>query len=189
MSKRVIIIHCWSGSPEDNWYSWLKKSLEKDGFEVFVPQMPETDEPQIEKWVGKLAQVIGVPDESTYLVSHSIGGQTIMRYMEKLEDGVKIGGVVFVAGFFHLMDLPNEEFVIARPRLETKIDLEKVKSHCDKFTAIFSDNDPDVPISDKDIFQQKLDAKIVVEHNKGHFTAGDGVTELPGALVAINSFF
>lgn len=47
MKKRVFIIHGWSGSPEENWFPWLKKELENSGFEVHVPQIPDADNPEL----------------------------------------------------------------------------------------------------------------------------------------------
>jgi len=57
-----------------------------------------------------------------------------------------------------------------------------VKNYCPNITAIFSENDPFVPLGDKDIFSEKLGAKIIVEKGQGHFTEDDGVTEMPEVL-------
>ena len=55
-----------------------------------------------------------------------------------------------------------------------------------KFITILSDNDEDVDLDiSKEKFKKYLDSKIIVEHNKGHFTEGDGVTELPSAFESI----
>ena len=48
--------------------------------------------------------------------------------------------------------------------------------------AVFSDDDPDVPMSDSRLFKEKLNAKIITEHNKGHFSDDAGVKELPVIL-------
>ncbi len=101
--KRVFIIHGWDGYPEEGWFPWLKKELEKNGFEVFVPAMPNPSEPKIEEWIPFLENIIDEPDEDTYLVGHSIGCQTIFRYLEQLENK-KIGGAVCVAGWFILSE-------------------------------------------------------------------------------------
>ncbi|KKT72020.1 MAG: hypothetical protein UW63_C0003G0037, partial [Candidatus Uhrbacteria bacterium GW2011_GWF2_44_350] len=144
--KRVFIIHGWDGYPEEAWFLWLKSELEKRGFEVVVPQMPEASAPAIEKWVPYLAELVGTPDTETFLVGHSIGVPTIMRYLERIDSS--IGGAVGVAGWFNLIPGsiggPAEE-TIAKPWLDLPIDTEKIKKVCPKFTAIFSDNDPYVP--------------------------------------------
>jgi predicted alpha/beta hydrolase family esterase len=189
IKNRVFIIHRWSGSPEQDWYPWLKKELEKNGFEIFVPAMPNTDEPKIEEWIPFLANIVGEPDENTYFVGHSIGCQTILRYLEKL-NGKKVGGAIFVAGWFNLSEFtfkeePFEEEEarnIAKPWIEMPINFEKIKKTTNNFVAIFSDNDPYVPIGDKNIFKEKLDSEIIIENNKGHFSGSDGITELPSVL-------
>ncbi len=189
--KRVFIIHGWDGHPEEGIFPWLKQNLEAEGFEVFNPAMPEPLNPTLDKWVSFLASQIGVPDEDTILFGHSVGAQTILRYLEILDNNKKIGGAVFLAGWVNLTDEAyesEEDRDIGKPWIETPIDWEKIKIHCKKFLAIFSDNDPLVPLTDSQIFEEKLGAEIIVEHNKGHFSGSDGVIELPSALEAIRSF-
>lgn len=36
-----------------------------------------------------------------------------------------------------------------------------------------------MPLDNQDDFRDKLDSKIIIEHNKGHFNSKAGVTELP----------
>jgi len=183
MTKRVFIIHGWDGNPNDCWLPWLKKELEKREFEVAVPEMPKPKAPQIETWVEKIKEIAGKCDEETYFIGHSIGCQTIMRYLEILPESSKTGSLVFVAGFFNLPFLETEkEKSIAKPWLETPVDCDKVKKIAKKIIAIFSDDDPDVPLSDKELFKKKLGAKIVVLHAKGHFSDDAGIKELPEIL-------
>lgn len=187
MAKRVIIVHGWGGSPKDEMLSWLRQELEKNNFEVIVPEMPHTDEPTINNWVDHLTHVVGTADKDTYFIGHSIGCQTIMRYLEKLPENINVGGVVFIAGWITLKGIEEEDMSIAKPWLETPIDFEKVKQNTDNFVAIFSDDDPFVPLKDKDIFSEKLHAKIIVEHKKGHFTGETNVIDNSVVLEAILS--
>lgn len=177
--KRVFIVHRWDGRPDDDWYPWLKGELEKSGFEVFVPAMPETERPQIEKWVPTLAKAVGRVDEETYFVGHSVGCQTIIRYLETLKHESKIGGAIFVAGWFSLNVETDEEREIAKPWLERKVDFSKVNQTTDNFVAIFSDSDPYVPKENEAFFRDNLHARTIMLSQRGHFTKGDGVSELP----------
>ena len=188
MQKRVFIIHGWDGYPEEGWFPWIKKELGARGFKVFVPQLPKPDEPRINNWVLKLKEIVEEPDEQTYFVGHSIGCQTIARYLETLPKNIKVGGVVFVAGFFkRLTNLEDDDVVrsVAKEWLITPVDFEKVKVHLKKSVAIFSDNDPYVPIDNKEDFINALDSKIIIEHNKGHFSGSTGTKELASALDAV----
>lgn len=181
MKKRVFIIHGWDGYPEEGWFPWLKKELEKKKFEVQVPAMPETDHPKIEVWVSYLSKSVAKADENTYFVGHSIGCQTILRYLQNIEE--KVGGVILVAGWVNLVNLSEpEERKIAGPWLTTPIKWEKVKYQAKNFVAIFSDNDQWVPLTDVEIFKERLGAKIIIENQKGHFSEEDSIKEIPVVL-------
>lgn len=188
--KRVIIVHGWDGYPEEGWFPWLRKELEKRGLEVHIPQLPEADKPRIYNWVPALAKTVGTPDENTYFVGHSMGCQTIARYLESLSEDIKVGGAVFVAGFFkRLTGLEDDPDVqeIDKHWLTAPLDFEKVRSHLSQSVAIFSDNDPWVPLDNQDDFRDKLGSKIIIERNMGHFS-GSGeppITKLPVALAAL----
>jgi len=186
--KRVFIIHGWDGYPEEGWFPWLKKELEEKWFKVFVPQLPDAANPRIEKWVPVLARIVGVADEQTYFVGHSIGCQTIARYLETLPEGQKIVGAVFVAGFFERVNLEKDPDVQETGRLwlEAPLDFSKVKSHLPKSVAIFSDNDPYIPLDNQYDFRKKLGSEIIIEKSKGHFSGqSDGITELPVVLESV----
>lgn len=173
--KRIFIVHGWDGYPEEGWFPWLKKELEARGFKVFVPQLPNAENPRIEKWVPALASAVGTVDKNTYFVGHSMGCQAIARYLESLPVGVKVGGIVFVGGFFkRLTGLEDDPDVQETNRLwfEAPIDFKTVKSHFSKSVAIFSDDDPFVPLDNQDAFRYNLGSEIIIEHSKGHFTGG-----------------
>lgn len=188
--KRVFIIHGWDGTPKDAWFPWLKNELEKSGFAVQVPQMPEAAAPRIKNWVPKLSELVGMADEGTYFVGHSMGCQTIVRYLETLPDGARVGGAVFVAGFFkHLTGIIKpEEKEIESEWLKTPLDFAKVRLRLTKSVAIFSDNDEWVPLDNQDDFRDKLGSEIVVMHNMQHFGSTSGVKELPIVVQKIRAF-
>jgi len=185
MQKRVFIIHGWDATPDYGWFPWLKKELENRGFAVTIPQLPNTEEPRINNWVPTVASVVGEPDEQTYFIGHSMGCQTIARYLETLPVGIKIGGVVFVAGFFkRLSGLEDDEIVrdVAKEWLETPLNLNIVAGHIKGSVAIFSDDDPYVPMDNQEEYRDILKSEIIIEHGKGHFSASAGTVELPVAL-------
>lgn len=169
--KRVIIVHGWGGSSQKDWMRWAKKELMKKGYEVLVPDMPDTDNPKIENWVPYLAQVAREVTEGDIFIGHSIGCQAILRFLEVLPEDKKVEKVILVAGFGpFLKGLTEEEQQIAQTWIDTPLDLDKVKTHANSFIAIFSDNDPFVPLQEnKKLFEEKLRAQIFIEHNKGHF--------------------
>ncbi len=182
--KRVIIVHGWDGYPEEGWFPWLKKELESRSFEVIVPPMPDPSNPKIEEWVPTLTEAVGTVDRDTYFVGHSMGCKTILKYLEGLPEDTKIGGAVFVAGWLkrltNLEDAEIEE--MGRLWLEASVDFEKVRTHLTNSVAIFSDDDPYVPLDNQDVFRDKLDSKIITQSGMGHFSGSTGTFELPIAL-------
>ena len=185
---RIFLVHGWDGSPANNWFPWLKRELEQRGFLVSAPAMPHPQIPTIEDWVSHLSATVGKPDEDTYLIGHSMGCQAIARYLERLPAGVTVGGAVFVAGFFkRLADIGDspEEKAVEREWLQTPLDLKKVKTHLSQSVAIFSDDDPWVPLDNQNDFKNELGSKLIIEHEKKHFDNTAGVKELPAALDAV----
>lgn len=174
--KRVFLIHGWEGYSEEGWEPWLKKELEKIGFEVYVPTMPNTKHPKMSTWVKYLSKTVGTPDKECYFVGHSLGCITILRYLETLKKR-EIGGVVLVAGFTSNLGYVELESFFTKP-----VNWEKIRLICKKFAAIHSDNDPYVSLHYSEFFKEKLNATVIVEHGMKHFSGDDGITKLPAVL-------
>lgn len=184
--KRAIIIHGWDGSPNEAWFPWLANELEDRGFEVQVPGMPDPERPNIEAWTTKLTEVVGRLDEETILVGHSIGVQTILRYLEQA-DGTA-GGVLAVAGWFTLIPEeiggPEEE-AIAEPWLKTPINTDTVKAKTGGMIAIFSNDDPVVGAENMEMFEERLGARIVIVRDRGHLGGDGNAKEVPEILQSV----
>jgi|SRR5579872_1669899 len=182
--NKIILVHGWGGNANSGWKPWLKSKLEKMGHEVLVPDMPDTETPIIEKWVGHLAEIVGKPNEKTFFVGHSIGCQTILRYLDthQFPPHAKVGGAIFVAGWFNLENLEAEEVPIAKPWIERPINPEKIKSVLPKSTLIISDNDPYGALEYNKQKFSELDSKITIAKGAGHMTGEEGFKEFPLVL-------
>ncbi len=168
MSKKVYIIHGREWSPDVGRLYRLRKELDQLDIQAVGLSMPHPDVPTVDDWVQTLQDQI-IPDSDTYIVAHSVGVQTALRWLQILPEEASIGGLVSVAGWFHLHGLEDEESKLqARPWLETVLDTEKVKKHCWKVIALFSDNDPWVPLSDSEEFVKRLNAQVIIEHDMDH---------------------
>jgi uncharacterized protein len=174
--RRVFIVHRWDASPRSDWYPYAKKELEKSGYMVNALSMPDTHHPQQKKWVPYLAKAVGRPSENTYLIGHSAGVMTILRYLEGLKKGQRIGGCVLVAGWTDNIGYKQLSNFFTRP-----INWKKIRQHCPHFIAIHSDNDPFVPMKHGKTFEKRLGAKLIIERKKGHLT----VKKLPSVIRAI----
>lgn len=179
--KRVFIIHGYTGYPDKNWFPWLKSELEKSGVHVVVPAMPNSENPKLSEWLPFLQSLVGKVDENTFFVGHSLGCITILRYLETLEKGVRIGGVILVAGFaspIHLHQLDNF--------FETALQYEKIKSSVGKLVAINSDNDPHVPYDHAEELRDKFGAELIKFPNGQHLNEKAGFKQFPLVLEHLN---
>jgi len=178
--KKVIIVHGWEGSPQANWFPWLKKKLEARGFIVEIPAMPDTMHPTLNGWLAHLQNIVREPDENTYFVGHSLGVITILRYIESFKEHKNIGGAVLVAGFPEPIGYNELNTFFAKP-----LDYQRVKQTISKIIAIHSDNDPYISLKNGEILKEKLGAKLIIVSKGGHLNIEDGFTELPVALDAV----
>lgn len=174
---KVYIIHGWEGYPEEGWFPWLKKELEKKGFKVEAPRMPNADKPKLDKWLLTLDNLI--KEDNSILIGHSLGCRVIMKYLEKN----KAFGAVFVAARMDKSFFKELEEFYKKP-----VNWNNVKNNCKNIIGIYSDNDPYVPIKDSGILKEKLNAKIVIEHNKHHIGGDSGIKQLPSVLKAVMDF-
>lgn len=183
--KRAIIVHGWASHPKDGWFPWLKKELETQGYKVDIPKMPVPFVPIIKKWVGHLSKTLGPVDQDTIFIGHSIGCQTILRYLETINTPIR--GAIFVAGFFKLDGLESvAEEKIAEAWIKTPIDFEKLKRIIPKSIAIFSDNDRFVPLDEnRNSFEKNLGSEIIIDHGMKHYSGDQGIFEVPSVLEAL----
>ncbi len=149
--------------------------MEEKGYEVFVPEMPDTQHPKIAPWAGKLKEIIGEPKEDDILIGHSIGCLAVLRFLQTLENS-KIEKVILIAPWHYLTLDENEDPDIVKAWTETPIDYKKIRSKADEFMAIFSDDDPWVPYKENvEFFKEKLNPELITKHKMGHFN----VAEIP----------
>jgi predicted alpha/beta hydrolase family esterase len=195
MRKRAFIIHGYQGFPGEAWLPWLKGELEKRGYDVSLPSMPSPDRPTIPEGIEFIAGMVGQPDPQTAMVGHSIGSQAIIRYLETLgAAGRSVGTTVLVASGFPSGISSDEARKMAEgdevlvPWLAIGVDPHLVKKAAGRCTVILSDDDPFIDAGKaRAAFQACLDAKIIMEHSKGHLNEDSGLTELPSALLAVAS--
>mgnify|MGYP001571778415 CR=1 FL=1 len=178
--KRVFLIHGWEATSKMHWFPWLKQKLTELGFKAVVPDMPNTENPTLKEWSAYLKELIAEPDENTFLIGHSLGGSTILRYLSSLGVKRRVGGAVIVASSVETSKWPEIKSFFAK-----SLDYEKIKKICPKIIGIYSPSDPYVPFSNSEILKKKLNAEIIVAENAGHFNTEDGYIRLAQALNAL----
>ncbi len=89
-----LVLHGYTGRADRNFLPWIAKELESRGFEVQVPELPNTERPTEEEQVSHVLKNCRI-DEKTIIVGHSLGAIVAMKVVEKRKKPV--GGLVLVA--------------------------------------------------------------------------------------------
>ena len=181
--KKVFQIHGFKGSPNGSWHPWLMSELKKQDIYACALPMPSPDHPYIDKWVKTITTAIEGPYKDTFLVGHSLGVPTILRYLETLPSDLKLGGAVLVSGPFHnLRDNAHKEL---DPFFENSFNFEYIKKVCNKFIVIHAIDDTRVPISHAVLLANKLGCEVITLPTGGHLTGSEGVYKLPQVLAEL----
>ncbi|WP_224368804.1 RBBP9/YdeN family alpha/beta hydrolase [Hyalangium versicolor] len=171
MTSLLFIVPRWAGRPDTDFYPWLEAKLREtpQGFSsVQTLDMPNPAQPTIDAWVGTLAAAVGpVPDPSTVLIGHSVGCQTVIRYLARLPPGHTIAGALLVAAWWDV-DQPWESLV---PWVETPVDLERVRSAVRRLVVLQSDNDPFTSDHARNgrLWEERLGATVLLAPGARHF--------------------
>lgn len=179
-NKKIYIIHGLGATPEDHWFPWLAEKISSmPNQQVTILQMPNSNQPDLDQWLNKLAQEIPIFDENTYIVAHSLGCITILNYLSQIfhqYTDVKIGGLLLVSGFStNLPELPLLDSFTTKG-----IDFNAIKQLTHgNITVVASANDYIVPVELSDQLAQELDADYYRKKENGHFLAVDGYIEFP----------
>ena len=169
---RVYIIHGYSASIDDHWFPWLENKLTQDGLETHRIALPNSHQPKIDEWLETLQHAAPL-DNDTYIIAHSLGCITAIRYIAQMN--TQIRGAIFVSGFDQRVPgLPMlDNFVASIPNM---FDVGKLIA---QKQTILSQDDSIVPKELTMRFASDLQSPLLEVENAGHFLASDGFTELP----------
>ena len=108
-----FIIHGIYGHPEENWFPWLKKELEKEGHEVTVPKFPTPIGQTLESWIKIIKKYEDKINDDTIMIGHSLGAAFILNYLEQADREIRTA--VLVSGYHENLENPykklNKTFV------------------------------------------------------------------------------
>ena len=176
-----ILIHGIYGNPEETWFPWLRKELEKSGHEVIVPKFPTPIGQTLENWLKIMKRYDDKINQDTILIGHSLGAAFILNYLEQADKEVR--AAVLVAGYHENIENGfkklNEEFV------GKKFAWPRIAENCGQFFVIGSDNDEYIPEDVTRRLAFKLDAELHIIKNGGHLNRKSGYDKFPELLEII----
>src|SRR3989338_4738424 len=133
--KNAIILQGAGETTESFWLPYAKRELEKKGYEVWLPQLPDDDDPDIKKNLPFVLKN-GKFTKETLAIGHSAGCPLILSVLENIN--IQIKQAILVSGF--CKPLPGEG--ATNKILQENYNWEKIKSNVKDIIFINSDNDP-----------------------------------------------
>lgn len=182
--KNALILHGTGNNHTGNWFPWLKKELEKKGYKVWVPDLPNSELANVKrynKFIFKNKNFVFNKD--TLIIGHSSGAVAILGLLQKFPDNLKVKKSILVASFMNDFGDPDFSGLFEEP-----FDFNKIKTKSEKIIFVHSDDDPYCPLSHAEYLSQKLDANLVIIKNQGHFNLEKGpeFKEFPAILDLID---
>lgn len=172
------------GFPNGGFRPWLMSELNKQGVYACALPMPDSDYPEKSKWVNEINHAVPKINEEIFLVGHSLGVPAVLRYLENVPGGRKIGGAILVSGPCSVIRPEDKDSKIRRTDnfLDKDFDFKKIKESCANFLVIHGEDDDRVPLQHAKIISKKLNCELVTIPNGGHLNGSNGWKELPQAL-------
>ncbi len=155
--KNAIILHGTGCTPSSYWFPQIKKFLEKIGYEVWIPQLPEADIADLKKWLP--VALSGKYNQDTILIGHSAGSPLVLSVLENLKK--PISKAILVAGF-----LNNPDSKILQKTYKWK----KIKQNVKDIIFINSADDPWGCDDGQGLKLFKhLGGTLIIRESEGHF--------------------
>lgn len=169
--KNALILHGTDFGKEqrqrsNNWFPWLKNELEKIGYKVWLPELPQAWQPDLERYWNFLKKFDF--NKETIVVGHSSGGTMVFGILHKLPIKKKIKLAISVAGFY------KDEGWNCEGLFSENYNWEKIKQQAKKIFVIWSPNDPYISQDQTNYLVNKLDIEPTIFPNKKHFNLEGG---------------
>lgn len=163
MSKKVLIIHGWGGSPTPHWQSQLEDALLKDNYEVSFPTLPNLHFPILNEWKEYIKKEVEV-FQPQIVVCHSLGNIVWLHLIQELD--IQLEKLLLVAPVRYDCNIKEVETFFPYPYPK---DL-KAKD----VSLVASSNDPYMNQDEVKEFKNKFNIKLEVFNNAGHINADSG---------------
>lgn len=157
----AIILHGTGGHSDDFWFPYVKDFLEAKGYEVWLPQMPNTDQPNLQEWLPFVLNNATIT-EDTILIGHSKGAGLILSILENIS--VQVKQAILVSSYAQPLKASP-----GAPDSGAEFDWSRIKDKSKQFTFINSDNDPwKCDDSQGRIMLEHLGGVLIIPHGQGH---------------------
>lgn len=177
MVKVIFIPGNGGGSPQDNWFPYLKNELEKSKITVVASEFPDNDLARESYWIPFLKNHLHA-DKNSVLIGHSSGAIAAMRFAENSP----LLGSVLVGAYHSDLGLEKEKLsgYFNRPW-----NWEAIRQNQKWVIQFASTNDPWIPIEEPRYIHNKLNTDYYESIDQGHFGGDYEKIDFPELLQAL----
>jgi len=160
----AILLHGTGGNDKDYvWFNDTKQYLEKHGYSVWWPQLPNADKPLLQPAIQFVTKNMPTLDEYSVIVSHSSACPLVLSLLERIE--TPIAQAILIGGFYE--DIHDDGY--SPLMLQESYDWAKIRANAKEIYLLNSDDDP-WGCTDKQArpIAEKLQAPLIVMFGQGH---------------------
>lgn len=187
--KRAVLLHGTDGTPQSGWLPWLKSELERRGYEVWVPELPNNHTPNRQAYNDFLFSN-DWDFKDNLIVGHSSGAVSVLNLLEDsrcphIKTAVLVGAWSDSkkAGLLDKEDFEKDQFNDLFP--PKGFDFGTIKQKTDRLLFLHGDDDPYCPLDQAKWLAEQTASDIIVIPGGGHLNGGAGWTELPQLTSAL----
>jgi uncharacterized protein len=183
----IAIFHGTEGSPDGNWFPWLKQNLGST-HHITIPTLPTPNGQTVANWIDATTTQIPNLDQYDVLIGHSCGASFLPHLI--LDQTLKPKTVVMVAAFSAELGFPNYDTLLQTFYLPDSF-LKEARTYFNrnqiKPILFHGDNDPYIPLSQAQHIAAQLTAPLYIIKNGGHLNTEFGYTQFPDLIDVINA--
>lgn len=174
--KAIIVPGNGDDNPEDKWFPYVKRELEKSCIKVTNVKFPDAILARKKYWLPFLEK-LGA-DENTILIGHSSGAIAAMRFAETH----RILGSVLVGAYVSHLNEQSEKISGYFDKLWRWDAIKKNQRWIVQFASL---DDPFIPIEEAREVHKKLATEYYEYANEGHFGSRDNKIKFPELIEAV----
>lgn len=181
-TRAFLILHGWQNHrPPTHWQHWLADRLTDLGHEVAYPQLPEADDPDLERWLAELDALLGeLEGRRITVICHSLACLLWLHAVAR--DGILSGPVDRVL----LVAPPSPEFALKQPEIAEfappPLTPERLAESAAYTRVVGSDNDPYCLPDAATAYARPLGLPVDVLPGEAHLNPDSGYGPWPSML-------
>lgn len=183
--KNILLIHGFNGIPKI--FNYFKNELEKQGYNVIIPEFPIREEININAYFQVLDIYKEIITEKLIVIAHSLGNSMFIKYICK--NNLNVGLYISLAGFAEAFYIEGKDILnkVIEPLAIKNEEKNKIVNLINEKYSIYSDNDHIVPFEILKEYSIAINSKPIFIPGIGHMGKKSGLESLPEVIEIINN--